>query len=44
MLALEAIEEQFSDNEIYILDIAEKNLIQVTNDEYFDALPMWVEL
>ena len=44
MLAVEAIGEQFTDHEIYIFDIDSKDLKQVTDNDYFDAFPIWVDL
>jgi Tol biopolymer transport system component len=43
-LAITAIGDNLADSEIYILDIESKTLERVTENDTFDAYPMWVEL
>jgi Tol biopolymer transport system component len=43
-LALTAIGDNLQDSEIYTLDTESKSLEQVTENNVFDAYPMWVEL
>ncbi len=42
-LALEFIGEQLADFEIYIFDIESRTLEQVTDNNVYDAFPIWVE-
>lgn len=43
-LAVEIIGETLSDSEIGVLDIETGTLEQITNNNVFDAFPLWVEL
>ena len=43
-LALEFVGEQLTGNEIYVLDINSGELEQITDNNVFDAFPIWVEL
>lgn len=43
-LAISAIGDDLTDSEIYILDIESKALERVTENDTFDAHPVWVEL
>jgi Tol biopolymer transport system component len=43
-LAIEAIGRQLADHEIYTLNVESGTLEQVTDNEVFDAFPVWIEI
>ena len=43
-LAVEIIGQQLSDHEIGVFDIRTETLKQVTDNDVFDAFPIWVEM